>query len=549
MFSGSRDSYPEPVVVVFGVTKKMSAKHKKEAMKMPAVQIIPAIAPQVTRKRVAAYCRVSSDSDDQLNSFAVQVEHYTHTIQENTEWEFAGIYADEAVTGTRMDKRSEFQRMIADCRAGKIDRILVKSVSRFARNTVDCIQTAREMSQLGISILFEEEHIDTGVLGSEMLLGMLSAVAQEESLSISKNLKWGIRKRMQTGEFITCHAPFGYSLRHRDLIVNEKEQPVIEAIFSKYLSGQSCEQIADWMNFQQIPTKAAGKKWRKTNIVKILRNEKYQGDALLQKTYTPDCLPLKNQLNNGEMSQFYIRNAQQPIITQGDFQKTQALLTKKYMLQRTKAPVQTFPLSQKIVCGLCGQSFCRTVTAKGTVIWTCRTHYHCAEKCLMMPVKETDVYQAFLMLWNKLVKHREQIFKMMLDKLVLLESRQQKKHPDYLKMMQEISVLLKQNHALTRLRTQGVIDEALWLQQSAGINNKIADLRQRSRQYQKPDQLHNTIVETASIYESLKESAPLSEFDAQIFRKVIRKIEKTETAYRFYLTNGLVLQEGEQLDA
>ena len=167
----------------------------------------------------------------------------------------------------------------------------------------------------------------------------------------------------------------------------------------------------------------------------------------------------------------------------------------------------------------------------------------------MMPVKETDVYQAFLMLWNKLVKHREQIFKMMLDKLVLLESRQQKKHPDYLKMMQEISVLLKQNHALTRLRTQGVIDEALWLQQSAGINNKIADLRQRGRQYQKPDQLHNTIVETASIYESLRESTPLSEFDAQIFRKVIQKIEKTETAYLFYLTNGLVLQEGEKPDA
>lgn len=161
---------------------------------------------------IAAYARVSSNSADQLNSFITQVEYYTQYIQSKYAWEFAGLYADEAVTGTATDKRTDFQRLIEDCRAGKIDRILVKSISRFARNTLDCIQTARELKLLGVAIEFEKENIDTGNMGSEMLLSILGSAAQEESLSISKNIKWSIRKRMQSGDFLTCRAPYGYIL-------------------------------------------------------------------------------------------------------------------------------------------------------------------------------------------------------------------------------------------------------------------------------------------------------------------------------------------------
>ena len=180
--------------------------------KVPQVKVIQPIAEQAKKLRVAAYARVSSDSADQLNSFATQVDYYTSYIQSKDEWEFAGLYADEAVSGTTADKRSDFQRLLADCRAGKIDRILVKSISRFARNTIDCIQTVRELKQLGVAVEFEKEEIDTGKMGSEMLLSILGSAAQEESLSISKNLKWSIRKRMQKGDFITCRAPYGYIL-------------------------------------------------------------------------------------------------------------------------------------------------------------------------------------------------------------------------------------------------------------------------------------------------------------------------------------------------
>ena len=175
---------------------------------MPQVKVIQPLSEQSKKLRVAAYARVSSDSADQLNSFATQVDYYTGYIQSKDEWEFAGLYADEAISGITADKRSDFQRLLADCHAGKIDRILVKSISRFARNTLDCIQTVRELKRLNIPVEFEKENIDTGSMGSEMLLSILGAAAQEESLSISKNLKWNYRHRMKNGDFTTHIAPF-----------------------------------------------------------------------------------------------------------------------------------------------------------------------------------------------------------------------------------------------------------------------------------------------------------------------------------------------------
>ena len=308
IFSGCRDSYPKPVVVVFGVTKKMS--NRKGVAEMPQVKVIQPIAEQAKKLRVAAYARVSSDSADQLNSFATQVDYYTSYIQSQEEWEFAGLYADEAVSGTTADKRNDFQRLLADCRAGKIDRILVKSISRFARNTIDCIQTVRELGQLGISVEFEKEGIDTGNMGSEMLLSILGSAAQEESLSISKNLKWSYRRRMKSGDFITCNAPLGYYLKNGTLIPDSQEVPIVEYIFSSYLAGKSMEEISDDLNAQEtqfIRKKKA--RWYRTSIRYVLSNEKYIGDSLLQKTYTPTEFPLVNVRNNGQLSKFYIKNS------------------------------------------------------------------------------------------------------------------------------------------------------------------------------------------------------------------------------------------------
>lgn len=230
-------------------------------MRVPQVKIIQPLEEQVKRLRVAAYVRVSSDSEDQLNSFSVQMEHYTGLIKDNAEWNFAGIYADEGITGMAADKRESFQRLLKDCRAGKIDRILVKSISRFARNSADTISVTRELKQLGVSIYFEKEGIDTADMGSEMLLSMLGAVAQEESVSISRNLQWGIRKRMQKGEYVTASVPFGYSYIDRTLVPNEKEAAVVRDIFQYYISGMGMQEIVNELMRNGIQPPRKAKEW------------------------------------------------------------------------------------------------------------------------------------------------------------------------------------------------------------------------------------------------------------------------------------------------
>lgn len=218
---------------------------------MPQVQVIQPIQQQPKRLRVAAYARVSSDSEDQLNSLAVQVDYYTHLIQENPNWEFAGIYTDEGITGTSTKRREQFNRLMDDCRAGLIDRVLVKSASRFARNTADALSSVRELKSLGVTVAFEKEGFDTETSNGEMLLSIICAVAQEESLSISQNMKWGIHKRMRTGNYITNATPFGYTQINHQLVPEKNNAMIVNDIFKSYLSGMSINEIAEHLAKQK----------------------------------------------------------------------------------------------------------------------------------------------------------------------------------------------------------------------------------------------------------------------------------------------------------
>lgn len=243
---------------------------------MPTITAIPAAEHVPRQLRMAAYCRVSSDSADQLNSYAAQVKHYTEFIGNNPNWILADIYADEGLTGTRADKREEFQRMIADCKRGKIDRILVKSVSRFSRNTADCLSAIRILKSLGVTVLFEKEHLDTAEMSSEFTLTMQGMVAQSESMSISGNMRWRYQKRMQAGEFLTCSAPFGYRLAgSSSLEIIPEEAEVVCQIFELHLSGLGRQKICDILNAEQ----AGGRRWDSASLKYILENEKYVGAA------------------------------------------------------------------------------------------------------------------------------------------------------------------------------------------------------------------------------------------------------------------------------
>ena len=243
--------------------------------------------------RVAAYCRVSTDSDDQINSFTAQNNHYTEMITAHDQWELVDIYADEGITGTSAKRRKDFQRLLADCRKGRIDKVLVKSISRFARNTTECLETIRELKSLGISIYFEEHNIDTKMVSSEMLTAVIASCAQAESESISRNMRWSVQKRMENGTFNTCRAATGFQLSDNGLEIASEEAPVIYGIFEDYLQGKNSREIAARLNAEA----ALGRIWNRKLVDYILTNERYAGNALLQKKYRTDSFPRMKKPN------------------------------------------------------------------------------------------------------------------------------------------------------------------------------------------------------------------------------------------------------------
>lgn len=510
---------------------------------MPQVKVIQPIAEQAKKLRVAAYARVSSDSADQLNSFATQVDYYTGYIQSKDEWEFAGLYADEAVSGTTADKRDDFQRLLADCRAGKIDRILVKSISRFARNTIDCLQAVRELKQLGVAVEFEKEGLDTGNMGGEMLLSILGAAAQEESLSISKNLKWSYRRRMQSGDFITCSAPIGYSLKNGTLVPDPQEAPVVEYIFSSYLAGKNMEEISDDLNAQETPFVRPKKaRWQRTSIRYILSNEKYIGDSLLQKTYTPNELPLVNIRNKGQLSKFYIKNSHPAIISVEVFEAVQNLKKKRAALHPPTSVAGSFPLSSILKCSFCSSIFHRHLQ-NNTARWNCSQHTKNVNLCPMAAVTEKEVYQSFLAVYHKLLDNQD-ILKAMLNQSLELQAKTTYARSDIVELNEKIADLVKQNHSLAKLQAKGCMDSALFIERCNRNNQKIEELRRELRQLQEPDDTSNAIDSTQLLINILEESQPMLEFEPSIFRSMVKQITVYPEKFSFHLTNGLALDEG-----
>src|SRR5699024_1160183 len=277
--------------------------------------------------RVAAYCRVSTDYDEQASSYETQVAHYKELIQKEPTWEFAGIYADDGISGTNTKKREQFNQMIAACKAGKIDLIVTKSISRFARNTIDCLKYIRDLKAINVAIFFEKENINTMDAKGEVLITIMASLAQQESESLSQHVKMGIQYRYQQGKVFVNHNHFlGYSKDDQgNLVIEPEEAKVIKRIFYSYLNGMSMKQIADSLKADGILTGGKTKNWQSSGVSKILKNEKYMGDALLQKTYTIDFLSKKRVKNNGIMPQYYVENDHPAIIPKPVFMQVQQL--------------------------------------------------------------------------------------------------------------------------------------------------------------------------------------------------------------------------------
>ena len=330
---------------------------------------VPAIQP---RKRVAAYARVSIEKESMIESLAAQVSYYRSHIQRNPEWQYIGIYADEGITGTKSD-RPEFQRLIADCNAGLIDMVITKSLSRFSRNTVDTLNILRELKQKGVDVYFERENIHSSSGDGELMLTILSSFAQEESRSVSENCKWRIRKKMEQGEIVGLRAMYGYIIRGKEIQIETRQAEIVREIFGLYISGESSVSIARNLNMrgEKTLTRVA---WTPKHVREILTNEKYTGNALLQKTYISDYLKKNKTRNRSKLPTFFVEQSHEAIIDMDTFKRAQEMLACASQKYKPGKPVNArYPFTGKIVCGFCGKNFQRKTT-KGKISWLCATY-------------------------------------------------------------------------------------------------------------------------------------------------------------------------------
>lgn len=327
----------------------------------------------LVKKKVCAYARVSTNSLDQAESLENQTSYYHEKITANPDYEFVGVFADRGCTGTK-DNRPEFQKMISLCRAGAIDLILVKSVSRFARNTTIVLQYVRELKDLGVEVQFEDQNIKTLTQDGELMLTVLSAFAEEESRSVSENIKWRIRKKFEKGELIINTKRFlGYDKdEYGDLVINEKEAQLVRRIFEDYLSGKGSFVIAKALNEEGIPT-VTGCKWHNATILGILKNEKYKGDAILQKYYTPNHLCKQTRRNINKRQSFYVGENHSPIVSGEMWEQVQEQL--KIRRRNKTVHNKKNPLAGLLICSKCGYPLQRRVWNSGKpsqkVVWQC----------------------------------------------------------------------------------------------------------------------------------------------------------------------------------
>ena len=333
--------------------------------KMERIKFAEPLLKQATR--VAAYARVSCPKIEMLHSLAAQVSYYSSLIQGTKGWKYVGVYVDEAKTGTK-DGRENFQRLLNDCRAGKIDMIITKSISRFARNTVTLLEAVRELKARGIDVFFEEQNLHTMSEQGEFVLTALAALAQEESRSVSENCKWRIRRKFQEG-IPSCFALYGYNKENGEITINDEESLVVKEIFSHFLSGEGSVKIANYLREHNIPS-PTGTIWRHKSVINILKNEKFMGDMLLQKSYITDHISKVKKKNNGVLPKYYVEDTHPAIVSKEDFAKAQEIFVN--MNTEHSVARYDYDFKGKVFCGKCGWRYMRKKN-HGRFVWKCGT--------------------------------------------------------------------------------------------------------------------------------------------------------------------------------
>ena len=530
--------------------KTMTNKVKKIRKIEPVHQkVILELQP---KKRVCAYARVSTNSIDQQGSFHAQVDYYKKLIGKRDDWEYSGVYADEGRSGTQIKKRDEFSQMIKDCEDGKIDIIITKSVTRFARNTVDSIKAIRKLKSLGIGIFFEKENINTLSEKSEMLLTILSSIAQGESETISTNNKWGIKKRFQDGTFILSTPSYGYTKdEDGELIINKEEAKIVRRIFTEYLNGKGSYLIAKGLNEDNIPTIKSAEEWQDSVVKEILQNPVYEGDLLLQKTYTTEVLPFERKVNKGELPQYFIENNHEPIITRKEGQLVRDIYEyrrKQMGLDDSGKYQNRYEFSSRIICGKCGSTFRRQKIYIGKpyekVQWCCIQHIRDINKCNMKAIREDIIKEAFLTMWNKVVSNYKDILYPLLESLKGLRPNEEQEE-EMKELNNKIMELIEQSHILSRVVSKGYIDSAVFIERQNALTVEVEATKKRRNQLLDNNGFEKEIEGTLRLLDIIKYNPEIIEdYDENLFIHTVNKvIIKKDDEVTFRLINNLELTE------
>jgi len=502
-----------------------------------AVTVIPptitlrtnANSPSPTYRRVAAYARVSTDSEEQQTSYTAQVDYYTKYIKERADWKFISVYTDEGISAVNTKKRDGFNTMIADALAGKIDLIVTKSVSRFARNTVDSLVTVRKLKEKGVEVYFEKENIYTLDSKGELLITIMSSLAQEESRSISENVTWGQRKRFADGKVSLPYKSFlGFEKGDDGLPkIVEKEAEVVRQIYRLFMEGKTPRKIATILTEKGIPTPKGKEKWQVTTILSILTNEKYKGSALLQKKFTVDFLTKKQKINEGEVPQYFVENSHEAIIEPLEFDMVQAELARRKELGKSYSCNSIF--SSKIVCGECGDFYGSKVWHSNSkykrTIWQCNNKFKGDKKCNTPHLYEEDIKAEFIKAFNELLQNKEEI----LDNCRLIQATL----TDCSKIDKEITDLQSKLEVIEGLTRKLVDDNSCnVIDQNEYISKYEAHLKRYETSKFKLEKLQNQRNARIAkhdliggfMFELVECNEVISEFDEKLFGVVVKKV-------------------------
>ncbi len=480
--------------------------------------------PGIQKKKVAAYARVSTDSEEQQTSYVQQIRYYRSFIESNPDWDFVEVYTDEGISGTSTKHRNGFKTMIADALSGKIDLIITKSVSRFARNTVDSLTNIRKLKEAGVEVYFEKENIYTFDSKGEVMLTIMASLAQEESRSISENVTWGQRKRFSDGKASVAFSNFlGYDRGpNGEFVINPEQAKVVKRIFVLFLEGATYHHICTVLNNDGIPTPSGKSQWRVATIQSILQNEKYRGDALLQKNYTVDYLTKKMKKNEGEIPQYYVEGNHDAIIEPEVFELVQEEIQKRKAEDKR---VCNSPITKKLKCAECGHWFGRklwhSTDAGRKYVWRCNNKYKKKPNCKTPHLVEDEVKSAFLQAVNQLLSQSSALlntFERVTRQALATEPLEARLE----EAEQQKALLLEQGQKLLNESPQRA-------QTAEGFSEKYADILARfQRSQQECEELENEInrrktalYNTGEFLKAIETMEPITEFDDRLWNRLL----------------------------